>query len=151
MSANMDQLMVEIENNRLNSIAYAAERAEKAKAKVEATSQFLEKLKAESNIDFSDNFKYLYHYTDARAIQLPSKAANIWRAIRQVVGDLEQQKVVPATSDLRKKLVHVYLQPKAEKYQHLSFYFEKKLAKSAKCKLVRKKSTYVTMECDTIK
>lgn len=70
-----------------------------------------------------------------------------WRIIHDIVGELENYGVEPATEDLRKRLVYVTLRPVTEDFKHLRFRYQRKLKKDDKCKLVRQKSTYVSMVC----
>lgn len=60
-------------------------------------------------------------------------------------GTLEKDKVI-TPEDARKKDIVVCMTCK--NYPHISIRYKDKLAKDAKCKLVRKTSSYITMECE---
>lgn len=66
--------------------------------------------------------------------------------VRNALGfPLEKWSVIPP-QDARKKEVTVEM--RCKEYPHISIHYKDKIYKSKKCKLVRRTSSYITMECE---
>lgn len=71
--------------------------------------------------------------------------------IHEALGKTAEDYVEPASDDARTRMVRVHVRPVDPQFRHLSFSYEKRLPRSAKCKLVRQTSFYTRLECDNTK
>jgi len=69
-------------------------------------------------------------------------------AIRRALGRLEKAGTQAVDEPRNRTKIWVMLRPCDPQFQHIGFKYMSKLKKGAKCKIMRRRSTYVTMVCE---
>lgn len=140
---NLTELLNNIEENHKISMVRLEEVKERRKRRTQDTALFLQEATGSGlSLKIPMDFDY-------PTFRMDIDAADDWRVLHSIVGDLEKYTVEPYGDDLRKRLVDVTLTPKDERFKHIKFVYTRKLEKNDKCKMVRQKSSYVSVVCQS--
>lgn len=139
---NLEEAFKKIDANVEQRKKYAEEAAAREKAKIENSLLFLQEAAGNGLM-----LRVPYDMASPVWEIEPEKKAEDFRTIKLILGELDNAGIEAYGDDARKRLVQVTLSPKDKKFNHLRFTYVRKLAKDDKCKIVRHKQSYTSVQC----